>query len=99
MLPPDRSDLVGGSGHELRSETHQGFDRCWQFGTAGLDGGGRVVAFIGSHLFEDAAAALILGWEFFKVFVEMAHHLTFGLGDKAEAPFVANRTGDRADRK
>ena len=59
----------------------------------------RVVDLVGLHLLEDGARLLVVARDLGEVLVEMVLHLTLGLHDEAEAPFVAGQPGRRAHRE
>ncbi len=59
--------------------------------------GGRVFGFVCFHLFENGAATFILFWQFFKMFVEVAHYLVFGFCQKTQIPFITNSPGESTD--
>ena len=53
--------------------------------------------FINPHLFQNRLAAMIVSRQLLQVRFQMAHHLMFGFGNKAQAPAIAGQTGGRTD--
>lgn len=83
--------------HDLRHQSHHLSDRHWQRSGAG---GLRVVSvavFVGQHLFEDAAALVVVSGQGLQMFLQMFADLFLGFGNEAEAPFVAREASQRAN--
>jgi len=83
------SQPVGCSRHHFRGEPHESLNRVGQLRCARIYGVLTVLLFLVAHLFHNGAAFRVLIGKPFEVTVEVGTNLLLCLGNKAEAPFVA----------